>query len=100
MRRGKRLRTIVAQSRHCASVLRNLDIVQVYCAISRSHNYSAQSRDSENAQHNLEIAQIPRLRGTYDNVYMKIANCTVQLTSVGLAQGSPQLHVRSLTLLL
>ena len=47
-RRGKRLRAIVA-----------------HCAISRSHNYSAQSRDSENAQRDLEIAQILRLRRTY-----------------------------------
>ena len=37
----------------------------MYCAISRSCNYSAQSWDSENAQHNLEIVQILRLRGTY-----------------------------------
>ena len=51
--------------RDCALELRNLEIAQVYCTISRSHNYSAQSRDSENAQRNLEIAQIPRLRGTY-----------------------------------
>ena len=34
----------------------NLEIAQVYCAILRSCNYSAQSRDSENAQWNLEIA--------------------------------------------
>ena len=47
------------------SVLRNLEIAQVYCAILRSRNYSAQSRDSENAQRNLEIAQILRLRRTY-----------------------------------
>ena len=46
------LRTIVAQSRDCATTVRNLEI-------------GTQSRDSENAQHNLEIAQIPRLRGTY-----------------------------------
>ena len=44
--RGKRLRAIVAQSQDRVSVL---------------HNYSVQSRDSENAQQNLEIAQIPRL---------------------------------------
>ena len=54
-RRGKRLRAIVG----------NLEIAQVYCAISRSHNYSTQSRDSENAQRNLKIAQIIRLRRTY-----------------------------------
>ena len=34
------------------------------CAISRSRKCIAQSRDSENAQRNLEIAQILRLRGT------------------------------------
>ena len=44
---GKRLHAIVTQSRDRVSVLRN---------------YSLQSRDSENAQHNLKIAQIPRLR--------------------------------------
>ena len=37
----------------------------MYCAISGSRKYSAQSRDSENAQHNLKIAQILRLHGTY-----------------------------------
>ena len=55
-RRDKRLRTIVAQSRDCTSILHNLEIAQVHCTISRSRNYSAQSRDSENAQRNLEIA--------------------------------------------
>ena len=53
----------------CALYLHNLEIVQVYCAISRLRNYSAQSWDSENAQHNLEIAQILRLRGTYTPYY-------------------------------
>ena len=42
--------------------LRNLEIAQTYCAISR---LSAQFPDSKNAQRNLEIAQIPKLRGTY-----------------------------------
>ena len=42
--------------------LRNLEIAHILCyAIPR---LPAQSRDSENAQHNLEIAQILRLRGT------------------------------------
>ena len=45
-----------AQSRDCASIVRNLEI-------------RTQSRDSENAQRNLEIAQILRLRGTY--MYMQ-----------------------------
>ena len=47
-----RLRTSVAQSRDCVSALRNLEI-------------GTQFQDSENAQRNLEIAQIPKLRGTY-----------------------------------
>ena len=38
--------------RDCASIVRNLEI-------------RTQSRDSENAQRILEIAQILRLRGTY-----------------------------------
>ena len=45
-----------AQSRDCASIVRNLEI-------------RTQSRDSENAQRNLEIAQILRLRGTYILVF-------------------------------
>ena len=52
--------TCVTQSPDCAYVLRNLEIVHTYYAISR---LPAQSRDSENAQRNLEIAQILRLRG-------------------------------------
>jgi len=47
-----RLRTGAARSRDCALVLRNLEI-------------GAQFSDSKNAQRNLEIAQIPRLRRTY-----------------------------------
>ena len=47
MHRGKRLRTIAS------------------CVISKLRNYTEQSWDSENAQHNLEITQILRLRGTY-----------------------------------
>ena len=39
------------RSRDCARVLRNLEI-------------GTQSQDSENAQRNFEITQIPRLRGT------------------------------------
>ena len=42
----------ITQSRDCVRVLRNLEI-------------GMQSQDSENAQRNLEIAQILRLRGTY-----------------------------------
>jgi len=60
----------LTQSRDCTNVLRNSEIAQTCCAVSR---LAAQSRDwhaisgpdSENAQHNLEISQIPRLRGTY-----------------------------------
>ena len=47
-----RLRSVAMQSRDCAAILCNLEI-------------GTQFRDSENAQHNLEIAQIPKLRGTY-----------------------------------
>ena len=62
----------------CKLCSRNLEIVQMYCAIPRLRKRIAQSqdwlrnlgigtqfRDSENAQRNLEIVQIPRLRGTY-----------------------------------
>ena len=52
-----RLRKYSAQSRDCASIVRNLEI-------------RTQSRDSENAQRNLEIAQILRLRGAY--AYMNV----------------------------
>ena len=48
----------------CANVLCNSEIAQTYCALSRLavHNLKigAQFQDSENAQRNLEIAQIPR----------------------------------------
>ena len=44
-----------AQSRDCANVLRN-------CL--RNLKIGTQFRDSENALCNLEIAQIPKLRGT------------------------------------
>ena len=47
-----RLRSVAAQSSDCAAILRNLEI-------------GTQFRDSENAQRNLEIAQIPKLRRTY-----------------------------------
>jgi len=47
-----RLRTGAAQSRDCINPVRNLEI-------------GTQFLDSENAQRNLKIAQIPRLRGTY-----------------------------------
>ena len=45
--------------------LRNFEIAQMRYAILRSRTRVMQSRDSENAQRNLEIVQIPRLRGTY-----------------------------------
>ena len=61
-----RLCTRVIQSPDCAHVLYNLQIVHTCYAISRLiSRLPAQSRDSENAQHNLEIAQILRLRRTY-----------------------------------
>ena len=44
--------TEIALSRDCVNPVRNLEI-------------STQFRDSKNVQRNLEIAQIPRLRGTY-----------------------------------
>ena len=47
-----RLRTGAVQSRDCVNPVRNLEI-------------GTQFRDSETAQRNLEIAQIPRLQGTY-----------------------------------
>jgi len=47
-----RLRKRIAQSEDW---LRNLEV-------------GRQLRDSENAQRNLEIAQIPRLRGTYTEI--------------------------------
>ena len=50
--RTSRLRTGAARSRDCALVPRNLEI-------------GTQFRDSENVQHGLDIAQIPRLHGTY-----------------------------------
>ena len=43
-------------------MLSNLEIVHMCYTISR---LPVQSRDSENVQHNLEIAQILRLSGTY-----------------------------------
>ena len=50
----------------CAHVLYNFQIVHTCYAISTLiSRLPAQSRDSENVQHNLEIAQILRLRGTY-----------------------------------
>ena len=74
----RRLRTHVTQSPDCARVLRNLQIAHMCYAISRLRTcvtqspdclcnleVRTQSRDSENAQRNLEIAQILRLRGTY-----------------------------------
>ena len=51
-----------AQSRDCAYALRNPEIAHTCYTIPR---LPVQSRDSENAQHNLEIARIPRLHGTY-----------------------------------
>ena len=50
------------QSWDCAHALCNLEIAHTCYAILR---LPAQSRDSENVQRNLKIAQIPRLHGTY-----------------------------------
>ena len=60
-----RLRTGAARSRDCVNPLRNLEI-------------GAQFSDSKNAQRNLEIAQIPRLRGTYTSVELYTAKCAFQ----------------------
>ena len=49
-------------SRDCAHVLYNFKIAHTCYAIQR---LPAQSQDSVTAQRNLEIAQIPRLHGTY-----------------------------------
>ena len=46
--------------------LSNIEIAQMYCAIPRLRKcIGTQFQDSENAQRNLEIVQIPRLHGTY-----------------------------------
>ena len=54
-----RLRTILAQSQDHATVVRNLEI-------------GIQSQDSDNVQHNLEIAQILRLHGTHTYIHTYI----------------------------
>ena len=76
----------LAQSRDCANVLRNLEIVQTYCTISRlsaqsqdwMHNpeIDAQFPDSKNAQRNLKIAQIPKLHGTSPWLCMEVTPAT------------------------
>ena len=66
----RKLRKRTAQSRDCASVLRNLEI-------------GAQFPDSKNAQRNLEIAQIPKLCGTY--ILFKEYIYFIQHTSCGMA---------------
>ena len=66
--------------RICSAQSGNL---QVYCAISRSCNYSAQCRDSENAQCNLKIAQILRLRGTYIHTRRKLYRYILNLSGYG-----------------
>ena len=71
-----RLHAWFTHSRDCAHVLRNLKITHTCYAIPR---LPAHSRDSEYAQHNLEIAQIPRLRGTY--MYLGICVCIHEMCS-------------------
>ena len=61
-------------------VLQNLEIVHTCYAIPR---LPAQSRHSENVQRNLEIAQIPRLRGTL-----------IQCLAFGSTECGAQLHKR------
>ena len=71
-----RLHAWFTHSRDCAHVLRNLKITHTCYAIPR---LPAHSWDSEYAQHNLEIAQIPRLRGTY--MYLGICVCIHEMCS-------------------
>ena len=64
--------TEIALSRDCAPVPRDLEIAH-WCArdyVIRVHNLEigTQFRDSKNAQRNLEIAQIPKLRGTHTSI--------------------------------
>ena len=72
--------------KHMAKV-KSSKIVQYVCTISRLCKCIAQSQDclrnleigtqfqdSENAQRNLEIAQIPKLRGTYSPAIFRSAN--------------------------
>ena len=56
---------------HMAKV-KSSKIVQTYCAISellRNLEIGTQFRDSKNALRNVEIAQIPKLRGTRIHSY-------------------------------
>ena len=97
-----RLRTRVMQSPHCVHVLRsNLQIAHVLCnleiacyAISR---LPAQSRDSENAQHNLEFAQILRLRRTHIpyTFHNALSKCPCALIAQARKIGNGHLHGES-----
>jgi len=60
-----RLRTGATQSRDCVTPVCNLEI-------------GTQFQDSENAQHNLKIAQIPRLHGTFIQVDVSV-HCNVPM---------------------
>ena len=78
------LQIALAQSRDSANVVRNSEIAQTYCAISRmarNLEIGTQFWDSENAQRNLEnvqrnleIAQIPKLRRTYVPHYLQFSS--------------------------
>ena len=63
----------IMRSRDCTGVICNLEI-------------GTQSQDSENAQCNLEIAQILRLCGTYTHTYIYSRQL---LASVGLTHACP-----------
>ena len=60
-----------SQSPDCTSVLHILEIVQDLRNFLRNLEIGTQFPDSENAQHNLKIAQIPKLHGTYSYMYMQ-----------------------------
>ena len=62
--------------------LRNLQIAHTCYAISRLCTRVMQSQDSENAQHNLEIVQIPRLSRTYPLSSSARVNCNIRCVAV------------------
>ena len=67
----RRLRMQITRSQDCACVVRTLEIAQLEIGM--------QSQDSENAQRNLEIAQILRLRRTYTDSFVM---CYIQVFTV------------------
>ena len=87
---------------HMAKV-KSLKIAQMYCAISGLFAQSqdclcnleigTQFRDSENALRNLEIAQFPKLRGTYTCTYTYTNIITASLAQL-LPRHSPMTEVQ------